>query len=399
MAVPGAVRTDLRRTYEVIVIGAGVHGLALALGLAERGVRNVAVLDASYPGSGASGRNGELIRSAFGSPEWINFYEHSVQLWHQLSAKLDFNVLFTSGGYTVIASAEEDLERCRSAVTLQRELGMKTRFVTSDEIRELVPAIAPEAALGGYHQDSGGYAHHDAVIWGYAGAAARLGVEIHPYTTVQSIETSGGAVRGVTTNRGATSAPIVVDAAGAFSKEVAALAGVDVPLERFRLEAFVTESLRPFMRTALSLISLHGYAHQTSRGEFVGGTEFATPDRSDSLRVTQPLLIDMAQKFVRLIPQLAAARVTRHWAGLVSQAVDMSAVLGPVPELEGFWLDCGWLYGFMGAPAGGDLLAESIVSGRMHELVAPFGIERLRTGKLILDNTLITKPEDMLASA
>jgi heterotetrameric sarcosine oxidase beta subunit len=398
MAVPGAVRSELRRSYEVIVIGAGVHGLALALGLAERGVRDVAVLDASYPGSGASGRNGELIRSAFGSPEWIGFYEHSVQLWHQLSAKLDFNVLFTSGGYTVIASNDDDVARCRSAVTLQRELGMHTRFVTGEEIRELVPAIAPDLAQGGYYQDNGGYAHHDAVIWGYAGAAARLGVEIHPYTTVQAIETSGGAVRGVTTNRGATSAPIVVDAAGAFSKEVAALAGVDVPLECFRIEAMVTESLRPFMRTAVSPISLHGYAHQTSRGEFVGGTEFATPDRSDSLRATQPLLIDMAQKFVRLIPQLAGARVTRHWAGLVSQAADMGAVLGPVPELEGFWLDCGWLYGFMGAPAGGDLLAESIVSGHMHELVAPFGIERLRTGNLILDNTLIQKPEDMLAN-
>src|SRR5262249_20903775 len=153
------------------------------------------------------------------------------------------------------------------------------------------------------------------------------------------------------------------NAAGGFSREVAALAGVDIPLERVRLEAFVTESLHPFMQPAISLISMHAYAHQTSRGEFVGGTEFAIADQSDSLRVTQPMLVDMAQKFVRLIPQLAGARVARHWAGLISQAADMGAVLGPVPELEGLWLDCGWLYGFMGAPAAGDLLAESIVSG------------------------------------
>jgi sarcosine oxidase subunit beta len=399
MAVPGATRSELRRSYEVVIIGGGVHGLALAHGLADRGIRDVAVLEARWPGSGASGRNGELIRSAFGTVEWIRFYEHSVRLWHQLSAKLDFNVLFTPGGYTVIASDEDDLERCRSAVTRQRELGVKTRFVTGDEVRELVPAIAPEVALGGYHQSDGGYAHHDAVVWGYAQAAARMGVEIHPYTTVEQVLTDAGKVRGVVTNRGQTSAPIVVNAAGAFCQEIAALAGVDLPLERFRIEAIVTESLAPFMRPAISLITLHGYAHQTSRGEFVGGTEFALPDRSDSLQVTWPMLIDMAQKFVRVIPQLAGARVARHWAGLVSQAADLAAVLGPVPELEGFWLSSGWLYGFMGAPASGDLLAESIASGRVHEWVAPFGIERLRTGALIADETLIQKPEDVTASA
>jgi sarcosine oxidase, subunit beta len=399
MAVPGATRSELRRSYEVVIIGGGVHGLALAHGLADRGIRNVVVLEARWPGSGASGRNGELIRSAFGTVEWIRFYEHSVRLWHQLSAKLDFNVLFTPGGYTVIASNEDDLERCRSAVTRQRELGVQTRFVTGDEVRELVPAIAREVALGGYHQADGGYAHHDAVVWGYAQAAARMGVEIHPYTTVEQVLTDAGKVRGVATSRGATSAPIVVNAAGAFSREIAALAGVDVPLERYRIEALVTESLRPFLRPAISLISLHGYAHQTSRGEFVGGTEFATPDRSDSLQVTRPMLIDMAQKFVRVIPQLAGVRVTRHWAGLVSQAADLASVLGPVPELEGFYLDCGWLYGFMGAPASGDLLAESIVTGRVHEWIEPFGIERLRTGKLIVDETLIQKPEDVKGSA
>lgn len=392
MAIPGVTRAELRRSYDAVIVGGGVNGLALAHGLADRGIRRVAVLEASYPGSGASGRNGEAIRSAFGSVEWIRFYEHSLRLWHQLSAKLDFNVLFTSGGYTVIASTDDDVELCRSAVGRQRECGMKTRFVTPDEIRELVPAIAPEVALGGYFQANGGYAHHDAVVWGYARAAARMGVEIHPYTTVEQIQTHRGAVRGVVTNRGETSAPLVVNAAGAFSREVAALAGVDLPVERYRIEALVTESVRPFMRTAISPISLHVYAHQTSRGEIVGGSEFATPERSDSLRATQPMLIDAAQKLVRLIPQLAGVRIIRHWAGLVSQSVDLGAVIGPVPELDGFYLSCGWLYGFMGAPASGDLLAQSIASGRVHEWIKPFGIERLRTGTLLYDDTLIQKP-------
>jgi sarcosine oxidase subunit beta len=209
---------------------------------------------------------------------------------------------------------------------------------------------------------------------------------------VTGVLVESGAVRGVETSRGPISSPLVVDAAGAFSREVAALAGVDVPVDRYRIEALVTESLRPFLHTALSPISLHGYCHQTSRGELVGGTEFAEPDRSDSLRGTQALMIDMAQKFVRLIPRLAGVRVLRHWAGLVSQTADMGPVLGPVPELEGLWLSCGWLYGFMGAPAAGALLAQAIDEGQMPELIAPFGIERLRTGRLIVDDSLIQKP-------
>ncbi len=392
MAIPGAATGPLKRAYEVVVVGAGIHGLALSYELARRGFRDVCVLEQSYPGSGASGRNGEMIRSAFSSVEWIRFYEDAVRRWHELSARLDFNVLFKPAGYTVVASTEDDFARCRSAAARQREFGMKTQLVGADEILELAPCVSPAVVIGGIHQSNAGYSHHDATVWGYARAAARLGVEIHPFTTVTGVLVKAGAVKGVETSRGSVSTRLVVNAAGAFSREVAVLARVDVPVERYRIEALVTESVRPFLHTALSPISLHGYCHQTSRGEFVGGTEFEKPDRSDSLRGTRALMIDMAQKFVRLIPRLAGLRVLRHWAGLVSQTADMGPALGPVPELEGFWLSCGWLYGFMGAPAAGALLAQAIDDGRMPELIAPFGIERLRTGRLIVDDSLIQKP-------
>ena len=397
--IPGATSADLKSFYDVIVVGAGVQGLALAYELAQRSAGRIAVVDAGYPGSGASGRNGELIRSAFSAVPWIRLLDHSVRRWPDLSAKLDFNVLHTSGGYTVIASTEDDLIRCQAAVRRQREWGLSTRLVDADDVRELVPAIAPDVVLGGVHQPNGGYAHHDAVVWAYARAAARHGVEIHPYTTVRGVVTRGGAVCGVTTDRGRTSTPLVVNAAGAFGREVAALAGVELPVERCRIQALVTESVRPFMRTAISPISLHGYGHQTSRGEFVGGTEFETPDHSDSLRGTRASLIDMAQKFVRLIPQLAGVSVVRHWAGLVGQTADMGPVLGPVPEVHGLYLSCGWLYGFMAAPGASELLAEAIVTGRVPELIEPFDIGRLRSGDLILDDSLIQKPQALGAAA
>jgi sarcosine oxidase subunit beta len=392
VTIPGAVTTPLKPAYEAVVIGGGVHGLAVAYELGKRGVRDIAVIERSYPGSGASGRNGELIRSAFSSVEWIRFFDLSVKRWPLLSAELDFNVLFVPGGYLVLASSDEDLERCRSAAERQRACGLDSRVVSPGDVMELAPGLSPDVVRGGVFQPSGGYAHHDAVLWAYAAAAGRQGAEIHPYTLVTAVHTSGGAVTGVATDRGDVSAPIVINAAGAFSRDVAALAGVDLALGRYRVEALATESVKPFVRCALSPITLHAYAHQTSRGEFVGGTEFALPDASDSLRGTQPLLIDMARKFVQLFPQLAGVRVIRHWAGLVSQTADMAPVLGPVPELSGFHLSCGWLYGFMGVPATGELLAESIVSGRVPEPMAPFGLERLRTGAYVFDDSLIQKP-------
>ena len=331
MTIPGAATGPLKRTSEAVVIGGGVHGLAVAYELGKRGVRDIAVLERGYPGSGASGRNGELIRSAFSSVEWIRFFDLSVKRWPLLSAELDFNVLFVPGGYLVLASNDEDLARCHGAAERQRACGLDSGVVSPADVMELAPGLAPDVVRGGVFQPSGGYAHHDAVLWAYAAAAARQGAEVHPYTQVTAIHTSGGAVTGVATDRGDVSASIVVNAAGAFSHDVAALAGVDLALGRYRVEALATESVKPFVRCALSPITLHAYAHQTSRGEFVGGTEFALPDPSDSLRGTQPLLIDMARKFVQLFPQLAGVRVIRHWAGLVSQTADMAPVLGPVP--------------------------------------------------------------------
>jgi sarcosine oxidase subunit beta len=394
MAVPGACRSPLRRAYDVVIVGAGVQGLALAYELAKLGVRDVAVLDRSYPGGGGSGRNGEMIRSAFGSREWTGLFDESLRRWRTLSAELDFNVLFSGTGYLVLASTPEQVERCRADAVRQAALGVRSQFVTAEEARRIVPEVNPELALGGVYQDHAGFAHHDAVVWGYARAAARLGVEIHTGVTVTGVEVSGGAVRGVRTDRGHVSTPVVVNAAGGGARAIAEMAGVRLPTRTCRLEMIVTESVAPFLRPALASLELLGYCHQTARGEFVGGTELPYPDVSDSLNGTYTLLADMAAKFVRLLPRLAGVRLLRHWAGLVDQADDLSPVIGPVPEVSGFHLTCGWVYGFMGAPATGALLARGIHEGVMPELLRPFSVTRLHEGRLIQEGTLVVAAEE-----
>jgi len=397
MPVAGATRGALRSAYDVVIVGGGVQGLALAFELARRGVRDVCVLDADYPGSGASGRNGEMIRSAFSSVEWATFFDISLRRWHALSDALDFNVLFTPAGYLVLASTEEQLERGRRAAARHRELGIPTRLVSEQEVRELAPALNPDLIRGGVFQPDAGFAHHDAVVWGYARAAARLGVELHPFTTVTAIDAAGGRVSGVQTSRGAISTRLVVVAAGGRSRDVAAMAGVDVPTATQRLEAIVTESLRPFLRPAMALVHQLGYGHQTTRGEFVGGTEQRAMPAADNISCSLFSLRDACQKFVHAFPVLAGARVVRHWAGLIEMAADLAPVLGPVPEVEGLWLDCGWVYGFAGAPAAGLLMAEAIDTGTVPRAMAPFSLERLREGRLIAEDSLVVVPESEAA--
>lgn len=387
--IPGATSHELAAAYDAIIVGGGLQGVALAYELAQRRFGRIAVLEAVYPGAGASGRNGEMIRSAFATDEWIGLFDDSLRRWQTLSAELDFNVLFTKAGYLVLASTEAAAAACARNVALQQEHGLHVELLGRDEVCTLCPAISPHMVAGGVFQRDAGFAHHDATLWGYAQAAARRGVEIHPYTIVNGIEVTAGAVRAVVTDRGRVSAGVVVDAAGGQAREIARLAGVDVPVETFRLEAMATEPLAPFLRPAVSSPAIMGYCHQTTRGEFVGGTEPDVPVPSTSIRSTLDGARDMATKFVRLFPRLAGVRMMRHWSGLVSQTADVAPILGRAPQVEGFYLDCGWVYGFVGAPAAAALMAELIATGRTPPTLAPFGLERFATGRLIRETSLV----------
>lgn len=396
--IPGATTDELAASYDAVIVGAGLQGVALAYELAKRRLGRVAVLDAAYPGAGASGRNGEMIRSAFSTDEWIGLFDDSLRRWQTLSAELDFNVLFTRAGYLVLASTEAAAAACARNVALQLKHGLHVESLGRDEVCALCPAISPDMVAGGVFQRDAGFAHHDATLWGYAQAAARLGVEIHPYTAVTEIGVAKGAVRTVATTRGDVATGVVIDAAGGQAREIALLAGVDVPVETFRLEAMVTEPLAPFLRPAVSSPAIMGYCHQTTRGELVGGTEPEVPTPSTSLRSTFDGARDMATKFVRLFPRLAGVRMMRHWSGLVTQTADVAPVLGPAPEVDGFYLDCGWVYGFVGAPASAALMAELITTGEMPPTLAPFDVERFAAGRLIRETSLVVGASEAIAS-
>ncbi|MBP1609811.1 MAG: sarcosine oxidase subunit beta [Acidobacteria bacterium] len=380
----------MRKSYDVVIVGGGVQGLAVAYNLALKGMRSIAVVEKSYLGSGASGRNGEMVRSAFGSEEYIRLYHTSLQLWERLSAELDFNVMFSRSGYLVLATTSAELESYRPHVDTQQRFGLNSRILDTHEVRRLIPALNRELAAGGIFQPEAGSARHDAVVWAYARAARRLGADIFPFTEVTDVVVRSGEIDGVKTSNGDIRTRTVVNAAGAFSGKLSAMVNVELPLNIYRLEMMVTEPLKPFLPVALSSPRLMSYMHQTARGEFAGGAEVEGRLPYSGLKSTGIAIQTMARKFTSLFTGLSEARLMRQWAGVVAKTLDRGPLLGRVEKVKGFILNAAWGgMGFMGAPAGGKAIAELIISSDVPLEIKPFSLERYKTGKLVVEPTLV----------
>ena len=381
-------RRTLRDRYDLVIIGGGVHGLATAYYLGQRGVRNVAVLEKHYIGAGASGRNTAIIRSNYRTPEGVAFYDESVKLYEELSARLGYNVLFSQQGHLTLAHTDSAITGLRVRAEVNQLCGVRSRLIWRDEIKQLVPAMdcsdhpryPVQAAL--FHPP-GGIIRHDAVVWGYAREADRQGIEIHPFTEVTGIDVAEGGVTGVRTSRGDITTSRVLNATAGFCSTVAKMAGLRLPITTHPLQAFVTEPLTAFLDKVIVSSNLHVYVSQTDRGECVIGAEI-DPYTSYSHRSTLPFLESTAQHTLELFPCLKHVRVLRQWAGICDMTPDYSPIMGEVPEVKGLYLDVGWgTYGFKAGPVSGRRMAELIATGRTPELIKPFSITRFADGRLV----------------
>jgi sarcosine oxidase subunit beta len=378
----------LKSRYDVVIIGGGVHGLATAYYLAQRGVTDVAVLEKSYIGAGASGRNTAIIRSNYRTPEGVAFYDESVKLYAELSARLGYNVLFSQQGHLTLAHTDSAINGLRVRAEVNQLCGVNSRLIWRDEIRKLVPAMdcsdrpryPVQAAL--YHPP-GGIIRHDAVVWGYARGASRMGVDIHPFTEATGIDVAAGRISGVRTPAGAITTGAVLNATAGFCSTVARMVGVRLPITTHPLQAFVTEPLKPFLDKVIVSSNLHVYVSQTDRGECVIGSEI-DPYASYNHRSTLPFLESTAHHTLELFPSLTHVRVLRQWAGICDMTPDYSPIMGEVPGLKGFFLDVGWgTYGFKAGPVAGKRTAELIATGKTPDLIRPFALTRFGEGRLV----------------
>ena len=378
----------LKDRYDVVIIGGGVHGLSTAYYLGKLGQKNVAVLDRGYLGGGASARTTAIIRANYLTPEGIPFFRESLKLYEDLAQELDFNLLFSQMGRLDLGHTDSAVFGLRLRAEFNQVLGVDSRMVGPQEVKELVPAIdlregKPLPITGALYHPPGGVIRHDAVVWGYARGAARLGAELHPFTEVTGITHQNGRVTGVETSEGGIKAGVVLSATAGWSSTIAAIVGLDLPIITHPLQAFVTEPLKPFLDRTVSSANLHAYVYQTDRGEVVigGGVD---PYPTYSQRSTLHVLEELAMHATQLFPSLRNAKVMRQWAGLCDMTPDYAPIMGTVEGIEGFVLTCGWgSWGFKAAPVAGSNIAKLIATGDTPELIRPFALSRFREGRLV----------------
>lgn len=369
--------TQLPHQASVVIVGAGIQGLALAFNLAELKVKNILVLDAGYWQGGASGRNGTLIRGAFSSPEWTRFFAHSNRLWLGLSKRLGQNVMFSRRGYTMVGEREATAQLLQRTLQVHRDCDINSEMLSPGRLRKVLPALAHERVSAALHLPDSGVAPHHAAMHAYLKACQVRGVDVRYRTEVTAIDQRDGQVDGIWVGQQRVACDTLVLAGGAQSNALANMAGV--PLEGYpmRLEAMALEPTRALIGPAVALLDRLCYMHQTARGEVVGGAEVAERPQV-SLGADVPVMAATAKAYAEMFPQLGAARILRQWAGLVHISNDFGPLLGAHPQLNGLHLSAGWCYGHAGAPAAGEMLAKALVSGVVDERMKPFAVDRFQ---------------------
>ncbi len=382
-------RHNLRPSYDVVIVGAGVHGLAAAYYLGkEHGVRKVALLDKNYLGAGASGRNTAILRSNYRTPEGIPFYDASLRLYERMSRELGWNVLFSQCGHLTLAHSDSSVTGLRVRAENNQLLGVNSRIIDLEAIGKLVPSLNLSRStrypvLAALYHPPGGIIRHDAVVWGYARACDRMGIEIHPYTEVTDITVENHRAIRVTTNRGQIAAGAVLNATAGWATTISRMAGVPLPIVTHPLQACVTEPLKPFLNTVIVSATLHVYLSQTDKGELVIGAEI-DPYQSYCMKSTLPTLEQMATYTLELFPQLHGVRILRQWAGICDMTPDFAPIIGASQQVGNFYMDVGWgTYGFKAAPISGKCMAELIATGKTPGLIEPFSPARFETGNLV----------------
>lgn len=379
---------DMKSSYDVVIIGGGLHGLATAYYLAKNhGITDIAVIEKGYIGSGGSGRNTAILRSNYLTPEGVRFYDRSLQLYEDLSGELNFNLMFDQMGHMSLAHDDGGLRTMRWRAEVNKAQGVDSTIIDPDEIEELVPYMDVSKdtrypILGALYHPPGGTIRHDAVVWGYARAAHEMGAHVIQHTDVTGIDVEDGKVTGVQTTQGNIATETALNATAGWSSLVSDMAGVRLPVTTSPLQAAVTEPVKPFLGTVVVSGTLHVYVSQTDRGELVFGAS-VDPFTSYSMRGSLEFVEGLATNVISLMPPLAKLRLLRQWAGLCDMTPDFAPIMGKT-EVDGFYVDVGWgTYGFKAGPVAGESMAELIATQKTPELIDGFGLERFLTGHLV----------------
>ncbi|CAN7229176.1 sarcosine oxidase subunit beta [Pararhizobium sp. LjRoot235] len=378
-----------RKEYDVIIIGAGGHGLGTAYYLAkEHGITNIAVLEKGWLGGGNTGRNTTIIRSNYLYDESAGIYDHALKLWDGLSQDLNYNVMYSARGVMMLSHNIHDQQVFKRHIHANRLNGIDNEWLTPEQAQEFCPPLdisrtARYPINGAALQRRGGTARHDAVAWGYARAAADRGVHI-----IQNCEVTGlrrhanGAIAGVETNRGTIGAKKVGVVAAGHTSVLMEMADVRMPLVSYPLQALVSEPVKPIFPCVVMSNTVHAYISQSDKGELVigaGTDQYSSYSQTGGLQIITHTLDAICELF----PIFRRMKMMRSWGGIVDVTPDRSPILAKTP-VPGLYVNCGWgTGGFKATPGSANVFAHTIANDAPHKINAPFTLERFRTGRLI----------------
>ena len=385
-----------RKSYDVVIIGGGGHGLATAYYLAkEHGITNVAVLEKTWIGSGNAGRNTTIIRSNYLLSGNIRFYEWSMKLWEGLEQDLNYNTMVSQRGVLNLYHSDVQRDAFARRGNAMRLHGVDAELLDRDEVRALVPYLDFDNARfpihGGLLQRRGGTARHDAVVWGYARAADARGVDIVQNCEATGIRVSNGRVSGVETTRGTISADKVALAVAGSSSRLAAMAGLRLPIESHVIQAFVSEGVKPLIGQVITFGAGHFYISQSDKGGLVFGGDIDGYN-SYAQRGNLPTVEDVCEGGMAVMPMIGRLRILRSWGGVVDMSMDGSPIIDHTP-IDGLYLNAGWCYGgFKATPASGWCFAHLIARDEPHALAAAYRLDRFAAGYLIDEKGVGAQP-------
>jgi len=377
---------EQKSKYEVIIVGAGGHGLATAYYLGKRfGITNVAILEKGWLGGGNTGRNTTIIRSNYLQDPSAALYEKSRSLYETMSQDLNYNVMFSPRGVIMLAQTQHEVRGYQRTVHANALQGVKTKFIRPEQVKELVPIIDINGSrypvLGGLWQARGGTARHDAVAWGYARACSAMGMDIIQQCEVTAVRRQGSMVVGVDTNRGAIDCEKLGMVVAGHSGHLADMAGFRLPLESVSLQALVSEPIKPCMDVVVMANTVHGYMSQSDKGEMVigGGTDGYN---NFTQRGSFHHIEETVRALIETFPMISRLKMLRQWGGIVDVTGDRSPILSKTP-VDGVFINCGWgTGGFKAIPGSGWAMAELIAKGHS-PLTEEFSLNRFRIGKFI----------------